>query len=427
MTVPISIALAGQVSRPSCQPGLRQTKKYLNGLFKDLNENLLVGLDPNPNLSRSKNKPQMYPAVRSGTVERIVFVGGSNAKKLSQAASMIGIDSYMLAKEGWKVTRKNIDKLIPDLREILTGIPAGTSIVLFCMDNSSFLAATEEGGLVPISKCVEGDDGYHVKGARVVAPECAVQYSIDQLKRVVDEFEDYNIFIISPVTRYVSGPCCNSLEHVTNNQDPDFLSTLISDLTKLKFLLKKKLQPAVVLDGIELVWGTGCGREKLEQTLRAGWALDPVHPTSHVYAKMALNLVEKVANPGNKAENRKRKRSEDSGSGPGSHYGTVPQLPRPNSQSNRGSASTMYHDGSQFGGNRDGSQRFFPVPQPHQNRGRAGSECSRGSRGYYGSGYGSGHGDSGRYDGAGSGRYPGSYRGDFGVRGRARGRPWPRR
>ncbi len=205
-----------------------------------------------------------------------------------------------------------------------------------------------------ISKCVEGDDGYHVKGALVVAPERAVQHSIDQLKRVVDEFEDYDIFIISPVARYVSGPCCN-------NQDPDFLSTLISDLTKLKFLLKKKLQPAVVLDGIELVCGTGCGREKVEQTLRAGWALDPVHPTSHVYAKMALNLIEKVANPGNKAENRKRKRSEDSGSGSGSHYGTVPQLPRTNSQPNRGSASTRYHDGSQFGGNRDGSQSFFPV------------------------------------------------------------------
>jgi hypothetical protein len=99
-------------------------KKYLDELFKDLNENLLVGLDPNPNLSRSKNKPQMYPAVRSSTVERIVFVGGVNAKKLSQAASIIGIDSYMLAKGGWKVTRENIDKLIPDLREILTGTPS---------------------------------------------------------------------------------------------------------------------------------------------------------------------------------------------------------------------------------------------------------------------------------------------------------------
>jgi hypothetical protein len=351
---------------------------------------------------------------------------------------MIRIDSYMLAKGGWKVTRENIDKLIPDLREILTGIPIGTPIVLFCMDNSSFLAATEEGGLVPISKCVEGDDGYHVKGALVVAPERAVQHTIDQLKRVVDEFEDYDIFIISPVTRYVSGPCCNSLEHVTNSQDPDFLSTLISDLTKLKFLLKKKLQPAVVLDGIELVCGAGCGREKVEQTLRAGWALDPVHPTGHVYAKMALNLIEKVANPGNKAESRKRKRSEDSGSGSGSHHGTALQGHRPISQSNRGSTSNRYQDGSQHGGNRDGSQRPVPAQQQHQNRGRAGSGSSRSSRGFYGSG--SGYGGGGRQDGFGTGngsgyggrsdranrdRFPGNTRGDLGGRG-GRGRPWPR-
>jgi hypothetical protein len=248
-----------------------------------------------------------------------------------------------------------------------------------------------------------------------------VQHTIDQLKRVVDEFEDYDIFIISPVTRYVSGPCCNSLEHVTNSQDPDFLSTLISDLTKLKFLLKKKLQPAVVLDGIELVCGAGCGREKVEQTLRAGWALDPVHPTSHVYAKMALNLIERVANPGNKAESRKRKRSEDSGSGSGSHHGPALQV-----QSNRG--------------NRDGPQRPVPAQLQHQNRGRVSSGSSRSSRGFYGSGSGyggggrqegfgpgngSGYSGGGRSDRAGSDRFSGNSRGDLGGRG-GRGRPWPR-
>ncbi len=53
-------------------------KRFLDGLLKDLNENLLAGLDPNPNLSRSKVKPDMYPAVRSGV--HCTFVGGSNAK-----------------------------------------------------------------------------------------------------------------------------------------------------------------------------------------------------------------------------------------------------------------------------------------------------------------------------------------------------------
>ncbi len=162
------LALAGQEFRPSCLPGQADEKKFLDGLLTDLNENLLAGLDPNPNLSRSKTKPLMYPAVRSGSVEKIVFIGGSNARYLSQAAAMLGIDASMIASGGWKLTRENVDKLIPDLRELLGCLPPSTPIVLFCLDNSYFLAATEEGGMVPISRCVPGDSTFHVNGALVV-------------------------------------------------------------------------------------------------------------------------------------------------------------------------------------------------------------------------------------------------------------------
>jgi hypothetical protein len=70
-------------------------------------------------------------------------------------------------------------------------------------------------------------------------------------------------------------PCCDAPEHVTNARDPDFLGTLISDLTKLKHSLHKRLTPAVVLDGIELICGSGCGRDRVEQTLLSGRASDP--------------------------------------------------------------------------------------------------------------------------------------------------------
>jgi hypothetical protein len=221
---------------------------------------MLAGLDPEPNLSRSSKRPAMYPAVRSSCVENIVFVGGSNASALSQAAANLGANSYTLARGGWKLTRENVEKLIPDLREMMGSLPTGTTIVLFCLDNSSFLAATEEGGLVPISKCVEEDDGYHMKGALVVAPERFIQLSVEQLNRIIREFSEYMLYIITPVTRYFSMPCCDMQAHVTNFQYPDFLSQIISDLTKLKFSLRKKLSPAVILDGIELVCGIGCGK-----------------------------------------------------------------------------------------------------------------------------------------------------------------------
>jgi hypothetical protein len=102
-----------------------------------------------------------------------------------------------------------------------------------------------------------------VNGALVVAPERALQTSVEQLRRIVDEFSEFDLFIITPVTRYASRPCCKNSGHVSNFGDPDFLSNIISDLTKLKFQLRKKLLPATVVDGIELVCGTSCGREKV--------------------------------------------------------------------------------------------------------------------------------------------------------------------
>jgi hypothetical protein len=303
----------GRPGIPASVPSWSQAdeKKVLDILIKELNEKFLAGLDTDPNLSRSSKRPQLYPAFRTGSVESAAFVGGSNAKNLSQAASNLGIDSYMLAKGGWKITRENIEKLIPDLKELMGSLPAGTPIIIFCLDNSCFLAATEEGGLVPISKCVPEDDGYHVNGALVVAPECALQLTIDLLKRLVTELSDYQIFIVTPITRYIMGPCCDAPGHVSNSGDPDFLPSILSGLTKLKFLLRKKLAPATVLDGIELISGAGCSRERTEQILRTSWA-DPVHPKQHIYSKMALNLIEKVAASHNTPSSQKRARSESS-------------------------------------------------------------------------------------------------------------------
>jgi hypothetical protein len=265
---------------------------------------------------------------------------------------------------------ENVDKLIPDLKEIMSSLPAGTPIVFFCMDNSSFLAATEEGGLVPISKCVEEDDGYHMNGALVVAPERSIQFSIEQLRRIISEFSEYILYIITPVTRYISMPCCDIPEHVTNFQDPDFLSQILADLTKLKYSLRKKLSPAIILDGIELACGAGCSKERVEQTLRAGWASDPVHPNAHIYAKMALNLLEKVSAASEVGKKpgmvRKRKRSESSNSS----AAVTPQ--------HQQTQQSQHNSGSQ-----QGSRGSFRGPYRGRGRGRGWDATSTYSGGSY--------------------------------------------
>jgi hypothetical protein len=47
---------------------------------------------------------------------------------------------------------------------------------------------------------VPEDDGKHVKGALVVAPECALQLTLDLLRKLVSELSEFPIFIVSPIT-----------------------------------------------------------------------------------------------------------------------------------------------------------------------------------------------------------------------------------
>ncbi len=174
----------------------------------------------------------------------------------------------------------------------------------------------------------------------------------------------------------------------------------------------------------------GCGREKVEQTLRAGWALDPVHPTSHVYAKMALNLIEKVAAPAapaSKPDSRKRKRSEDTGSGSGSHSGPPTQLSRNSRQGEHqrdlsrdrssGAGYNPYHSGSGYGsGYGDYRQNSSSRSSYNPPRGRAGSVSSRGTSGVGGNRFDSDRGRS--FQGS-----RGGFDSGYGGRGLPRGRP----
>jgi hypothetical protein len=100
---------------------------------------------------------------------------------------------------------------------------------------------------------------------------------------------------MKPVFRYAKCPCCSELTHVTNFGDADFLATLLADLTKLRYHIRKVLHPVKIIDGFELICGSNYTRENVEHAISTGWSTDPVHPSKHVYAKKALHLLEKIA------------------------------------------------------------------------------------------------------------------------------------
>ena len=68
----------GRPGIPADLPPWSQTdeKKFVETLVLDLNREFLTDLDPNPNLSRSAKRPALYPALRAGSVETALIIGG---------------------------------------------------------------------------------------------------------------------------------------------------------------------------------------------------------------------------------------------------------------------------------------------------------------------------------------------------------------
>ncbi len=278
-----------------------------------------------------------------------------------------------------------MDKIIPDLKEMLGSVPPDTPVVLFCLDNSCFMGLGEDGIMTNISRSVEGDDGFHVKGALVVTPDKALKHVREQQKRLIEACGSHPVFVISPWPRFVRCPCCSELGHTSNFSDSDFLKSIVSDLNKFRFQLRKLVNQATVLDGLELICGSGYNLEKVRQVVQSGWGDDPVHPHKHTYAKMALNLMEKMS--ASTTENRvtsSRKRTwsssnSDSGSGGSKSGGGGGGRPTHRSASWKDSRSNNSQDGGYQGyhGGRGGyygggSSSRFPLGDRHQSGGGGG-------------------------------------------------------
>jgi hypothetical protein len=152
--------------------------------------------------------------------------------------------------------------------------------------------------------------------------------------------------------------------------------------------------------GIQLVCGDNSSMEKKVQTMRAGWASDPVHPNGHIYAKMALNLIEKVAGASGQlaAATGGRKRSWSSSN----RDEQTPATSGKHRQGDRfggvgGTDGESGGSGSRRSGSNDGDNRG--------SGGNAGRNRGGGARGHFGGGGRGGRGMGGFNSGRGGYRY----------------------
>ncbi len=194
-----------------------------------------------------------------------------------------------------------------------------------------FKVATAEGELTNISKCVAEDDGFHINGSLVVAPDFFIRNQIEMLKVLVSYCEGHIVLIMCPVPRYATFRCCDDPGHCTNFDDPSYLSTLISDLACVKASIVKGNPEAMVVDTLEALIGQGNkSLESKEEVVKSCWSQDPVHANLHAYFKLASNTIQmiegRLKTPSTSGGKRQRTDSNEdqhgSGSGSGIDFGS---------------------------------------------------------------------------------------------------------
>ncbi len=136
------------------------------------------------------------------------------------------------------------------------------------------------------------DDGYHVNGALVVAPDIFIKNQAGLLRELVADCSNHIVYILCPVPRYITFRCCDDPNHCTNFLDPSYLSSILSDLKKIKQILEKEIPNARVVDTLDLIMGTSMkDLQAKEDTIRSCWSSDPVHAYLHTYFKLAGNFI----------------------------------------------------------------------------------------------------------------------------------------
>ncbi len=115
---------------------------------------LLQDLDTDPNFSRSKSRPAMHAALRTGSVDSAIIIGGSNAGQLADCCTALGLDVVKHVKSGWKLNKDSVDKILPELAKTLATTSKNVPVIVQGLDNSAYLGATEDGGMAPLSQCV---------------------------------------------------------------------------------------------------------------------------------------------------------------------------------------------------------------------------------------------------------------------------------
>jgi len=219
-----------------------------------------------------------------------IVVGASHAGRIAEELEEKGEKVRNLSRAGWRPTRENVQLSTAELRQVIREEEGRDICVIYqLMDNSVFLSQKDGRETLPVRL----EDGHHhVVGKLVFIDSDGFKDLLHNVLPLLKASDNYRKIIISPVQRYVAGPCCPNPDHVTNFADPAYAGDMAAGLKELReslrsFVYKRNVKNFRVVSGEKLLgWEEGVSAS----TLKALWGRDPVHLATAGYRVMAETL-----------------------------------------------------------------------------------------------------------------------------------------
>jgi hypothetical protein len=260
-------------------------KLIVTSLLARIRETFAINIDTDPWTSRL--------AANSKKTEccSYVVIGGGHAEKLADTYRREGASCKYISMPGYRASNIHAGKLKEQLDAVDYG--PSTTFILQMFDDSFYMSATEEGGLIPLSKDLDGN--LHCFGELVVAPKELQHKVFKQVAEEISKIKNNPIIILAPLPRYREQPCCNNPGHMANRGQAEFRKILDESVYQSRVNFKD-FAFRYGLRNVRTV-GTWSSVKRMVQP----WA-DQIHLTGEGYSLIARAVVEAI-------EELKKKRS----------------------------------------------------------------------------------------------------------------------
>jgi hypothetical protein len=252
-------------------------KLVITSLLRNLREYKNLNIDCDPCFDRA-------PTNSSQECCEYLVIGGGHAARLTEAQKHAGGQCHLIELPTYRASTIHAGKI----REGLSGVVIGPEmvIVMQVFDNAFYMTSTEEGGLIPLSKDIEGT--YHCFGELVLTPKELQWKFFQQVVEEISGLKNNKLILLAPLPKYWEAACSNKEDQVVNRGSSSFKKTMEDNI----FQIRGNLKDFAFRAGIRKV--KTISTWKVVRKAGASWS-DGVHLDEDSYTTIARVVQEAAA------------------------------------------------------------------------------------------------------------------------------------